>query len=79
MSDDDALASSPFENPGGYSQGKTRNLLIFLTLSLITVTQAFESTSLCVTLPVNLSWHILLPTGGFPWLMQTAVLTHRRQ
>lgn len=54
MSDEKTLPPSLFANPGEHSQGKRNNFLIFLTLSLITLAQAFESTSLCVTLPVSL-------------------------
>ncbi|CAH0052769.1 unnamed protein product [Clonostachys solani] len=38
-------------SPGCYSQGPKKNFFIWSALNLITLTHAFESTCLCVTLP----------------------------
>jgi hypothetical protein len=39
-------------SPGCYSQGPKKNFFIWSALNLVTLTHAFESTCLCVTLPV---------------------------
>lgn len=43
-----------FRRPGSFSQGTRRNLLIFLVLSILTLSNAFESTSLSVAISVSL-------------------------